>query len=160
MASPPSDALGLRSRDSSPRPTERSSSRRRPRLLRACATEPSITRSSACKGVMTSPNSCQRATDLLSRVAVSNAAASNFQLSSSPISTRSFGTDTSDKAGYHLEESNGCRLLPFSNPSGMPNGMVLTPKCTDSSGGYFSFPSFDTWDVGNQDEDKSFDSAT
>ncbi|KAK7966155.1 hypothetical protein PG997_013921 [Apiospora hydei] len=141
MASPPSDAHGLRSRDSSPRPTERSSSRRRPRLLRACATEPSITTSSACKGVMTSPNSCQRATDLLSRVAVSNAAASNFQLSSSPTSTRSFGTDASDKAAYHLD-----RELMQSNGY--------------SSGGYFSFPSFDTWDVENQDEDKSFDSAT
>ncbi|KAK7910995.1 hypothetical protein PG985_013476 [Apiospora marii] len=168
MASPPSDAHRLQRRDSSPRPSERSSSRRRPRLLRACVTEPSITTSSACKGVMTSPNSCQRATELLSRVAVSNAAASNFQLSSSPTSTRSFGTDASDKAGYHLDrelmQGNGCRWSPYrfrsEQRSGRPSGM-LTPRCTDSAGGgYFSFPSFDTWDVEQQDEDKSFDSTT
>ncbi|KAK7954851.1 hypothetical protein PG988_015545 [Apiospora saccharicola] len=169
MASPPSDSHRLARRDSSPRPSERSSSRRRPRLLRACVTEPSITTSSASRGVMTSPNSCQRASELLSRVAVSNAAASNYsQLSSSPTSTRSFGTDASDKAAYHLDRelmsSNGCRWSPYrrskSDLSGRSNGM-LTPRCTDSSaGGYFSFPSFDTWDVEQQDEDKSFDSAT
>ena len=113
---------------------------------------------------MTSPNSCQRATELLSRVAVSNAAASNFQLSSSPTSTRSFGTDASDKAAYHLDmQSNGCRWPPYrfrsEHRSEKPSGM-LTPRCTDSAGGYFSFPSFDTWDVEQQDEDKSFDSTT
>ncbi|KAK8101559.1 uncharacterized protein PG998_007027 [Apiospora kogelbergensis] len=142
MASPPSDAHRLERRDSSPRPSERSSSRRRPRLLRACATEPSITTSSACKGVMTSPNSSQRATELLSRVAVSNAAASSM-LSSSPTSTRSFGTDGSDKSAYHLDEATRRELMQLQS-----NGY--------SAGGYFSFPSFDTWEVEHQDEDKSF----
>ncbi|KAK8047590.1 hypothetical protein PG996_015654 [Apiospora saccharicola] len=143
MASPPSDSHRLARRDSSPRPSERSSSRRRPRLLRACVTEPSITTSSASRGVMTSPNSCQRASELLSRVAVSNAAASNYsQLSSSPTSTRSFGTDASDKAAYHLDRE------------------LMSSNGYSSAGGYFSFPSFDTWDVEQQDEDKSFDSAT
>ncbi|KAI2641798.1 hypothetical protein GGS26DRAFT_536962, partial [Hypomontagnella submonticulosa] len=41
-------------RESSPRP--KNTERRRPRLLRACATEPSITTSNSCKGVLTSPN--------------------------------------------------------------------------------------------------------
>ncbi|KAK8041163.1 hypothetical protein PG994_014170 [Apiospora phragmitis] len=80
------------------------------------------------------------ATELLSRVAVSNAAASSL-LSCSPTSTRSFGIDASDKAAYHLD-----RELMQSNGY--------------SSAGYFSFPSFDTWDVEQQDGDKSFDSTT
>ncbi|KAI0167048.1 hypothetical protein GGR52DRAFT_575014 [Hypoxylon sp. FL1284] len=102
-------------RESSPRP--KNAERRRPRLLRACATEPSITTSNACKGLLTSPNTSRRATDLLSRVAISNA-------SSSPSSTRSFGLESADAREARLTEAT-------SNP-----------------GCYFSFPSFDAWDVG------------
>lgn len=99
IMSSPSDSHRLARRDSSPR-ADRSSSRRRPRLLRACATEPSITTSSACKGVLTSPNSSRRATELLNRVAVSNAAI----LSSSPISTRSFAAVDYESSGLTEEE--------------------------------------------------------
>ncbi|KAI1391141.1 uncharacterized protein F4822DRAFT_175611 [Hypoxylon trugodes] len=100
-------------RESSPRP--KNTDRRRPRLLRACATEPSITTSNACKGVLTTPNTSRRATDLLSRVAVSNA-------NSSPSSTRSFGLEsaevreprltdaTHDPRAYYLP------TLPISEP--------------------------------------------
>ncbi|KAH6658385.1 hypothetical protein BKA67DRAFT_674394 [Truncatella angustata] len=133
MSSPSTESHRLVRRDSSPR-AARSSSRRRPRLLRACATEPSITTSSACKGVLTSPNSSRRATELLSRVAVNNAAV----LSSSPNSTRSFGAV--DYEGSGLTEAEKRELLRSdSNPYSV---------------GYFSFPSFDTWDIEQQQEGK------
>ncbi|OTB05780.1 hypothetical protein M426DRAFT_319461 [Hypoxylon sp. CI-4A] len=112
-------------RESSPRP--KNMERRRPRLLRACATEPSITTSNACKGVLTSPNTSRRATDLLSRVAISNA-------NSSPSSTRSFGLESADTREPRL--TDGTR-----NPN---------------SACYFSFPSFDAWEVGEHpDEEKA-----
>ncbi|KAI0379973.1 hypothetical protein F5Y04DRAFT_111335 [Hypomontagnella monticulosa] len=113
-------------RESSPRP-KNNTERRRPRLLRACATEPSITTSNSCKGVLTSPNGSRRATDLLSRVVVSNA-------NSSPSSTRSFGIESAD---------------------------VREPRMSDAihdphSVCYFSFPSFDAWEVGEHpDEEKA-----
>ncbi|KAI0129262.1 hypothetical protein F4776DRAFT_162328 [Hypoxylon sp. NC0597] len=112
-------------RESSPRP--KMTERRRPRLLRACATEPSITTSNACKGVLTSPNTNRRATELLSRVAVSNA-------NSSPSSTRSFGIDSA--------EAREARLTDTAHD---PHSVC-----------YFSFPSFDAWEVGEHpDEEKA-----
>ncbi|OTA78839.1 hypothetical protein M434DRAFT_38424 [Hypoxylon sp. CO27-5] len=112
-------------RESSPRP--KTTERRRPRLLRACATEPSITTSNACKGVLTSPNTNRRATELLSRVAISNA-------NSSPSSTRSFGIDSA--------EAREARLTDTAHDS--------------HSVCYFSFPSFDAWEVGEHpDEEKA-----
>ncbi|KAI8965644.1 hypothetical protein F5Y11DRAFT_344243 [Daldinia sp. FL1419] len=111
-------------RESSPRP--KNTERRRPRLLRACATEPSITTSNACNGLLTSPNTSRRATDLLSRVAVSNA-------NSSPSSTRSFVLDSSEMREARLSDS------------------TRDPH----SACYFSFPSFDAWEVGEHpDEEK------
>jgi hypothetical protein len=139
MASPSSETHRLTRRDSSPRP-ERNSSRRRPRLLRACATEPSITTSNACKGVLTSPNSSRRATELLSRVAVSHAATNPGMLGSSPNSARSFGI------AEGLTEAEKRELLRSdSNPY---------------SACYFSFPSFDAWDGEQQDEGKPLDGPT
>ncbi|ORY72038.1 uncharacterized protein BCR38DRAFT_26127 [Pseudomassariella vexata] len=102
MASPTTEAHRLTRRDSSPR-ASRNSSRRRPRLLRACATEPSITTSSACKGVLASPNSSRRATELLNRVAVNNAAADSLR--SSVSSTRSYGMDPGSETGHHMTEA-------------------------------------------------------
>ncbi|KAI1075252.1 hypothetical protein F5B20DRAFT_585470 [Whalleya microplaca] len=114
-------------RESSPRP--RNSDRRRPRLLRACATEPSITTSNACKGVLTAPNTSRRATELLSRVAISNA-------TSSPSSGRSFGLESAEVREHRLSQTT----------------------YGSNSASYFSFPSFDTWDVDQQpDEEKAID---
>ncbi|KAI1377341.1 hypothetical protein F4677DRAFT_444572 [Hypoxylon crocopeplum] len=116
-------------RESSPRP--KNTERRRPRLLRACATEPSITTSNACKGVLTSPNTSRRATDLLSRVAVSNA-------NSSPSSARSFGLESADARESRLPDATH-------NPHSV---------C------YFSFPSFDAWEVDEHpDEEKAVERA-
>ncbi|KAI1214958.1 uncharacterized protein F4807DRAFT_455407 [Annulohypoxylon truncatum] len=112
-------------RESSPRP--KSAERRRPRLLRACATEPSITTSNACKGVLTSPNMNRRATELLSRVAISNA-------NSSPASTRSYGLESAE-----------ARESQIANSTHDPRSAC-----------YFSFPSFDAWEVGEHpDEEKA-----
>ncbi|KAI1449779.1 hypothetical protein F5Y02DRAFT_413460 [Annulohypoxylon stygium] len=100
-------------RESSPRP--KSAERRRPRLLRACATEPSITTSNACKGVLTSPNMNRRATELLSRVAISNA-------NSSPSSTRSYGLDSAEARESHIANSNDPRAYPAPAPAYRPAG--------------------------------------
>ncbi|KAI1662979.1 hypothetical protein F4813DRAFT_342560 [Daldinia decipiens] len=113
-------------RESSPRP--KNAERRRPRLLRACATEPSITTSNACKGLLTSPNTSRRATDLLSRVAISNA-------NSSPSSTRSFALDSSEMREARLSDS---------------------PRDPHSVC-YFSFPSFDAWEVGEHPDEEKVD---
>lgn len=115
------DSRQLTRRESSPRPTARSSSRRRPQLLRSSATEPSITTSSAYRGVTASPNSSRRATEILSRVAVSNAAV----LSSSPNSTRSFSSSDFESAGLteaekrELLRSNINPCKPYTNKSPM-----------------------------------------
>lgn len=115
MASPSLETHRLTRRDSSPRP-ERNSSRRRPRLLRACATEPSITTSNACKGVLTSPNSSRRATELLSRVAVSHAATNPGMLGASPTSARSYGIaeglTEAEKRELLRSDSNPCWYSP------------------------------------------------
>lgn len=108
MAAPSSDSHRLQRRDSSPRP--RNSSRRRPRLLRASATEPSITTSSSCKGVLTSPNTNRRATELLNRVAVSNAPSDSL-LRSSPSSARSFVMEPSQISSRHISEATRQELL-------------------------------------------------
>ncbi|KAI0123501.1 hypothetical protein BJ170DRAFT_110643 [Xylariales sp. AK1849] len=143
MASPSPDSRRLARRDSSPR-AARSSSRRRPRLMRAAATEPSITTSNACKGVLTSPNSNRRATELLSRVAVSNAAASTGMLSSSPSSARSFGMAECERAGLSEAEKRA----------------LLRSDSSPYAACYFSFPSFDAWEGEQQEEDKSMDGPT
>ncbi|KAI0434642.1 hypothetical protein F5Y09DRAFT_213728 [Xylaria sp. FL1042] len=99
---------------------------RRPRLLRAYATEPSITTENACRGLLTSPTySSRRATELLNRVAVSN---SN---STSPTNT------SSRNSVLESERLNDTNHESYS-------------AC------YFSFPSFDTWEEERrQDEEKS-----
>ena len=159
-------------RESSSRPRNSSSSRRpsRPRLLRACATEPSITTSNSCSGVLTATNTNRRATELLSRVAVSN---SNSEAllrmpPSSPSSTRSFGLEAEDGTDRRLAETAQRTLLhPNSQQrSSSPNhrrrskdkrGQApLTPQEADSAC-YFSFPSFDTWEEQpEQGDDKTY----
>ncbi|KAI1500915.1 hypothetical protein F5X99DRAFT_221532 [Biscogniauxia marginata] len=94
-------------RATSPRP--RNGERCRPRLLRACATEPSITTSNACKGLLTNPNASRKATDLLSRVATSTT-------SLSPASTRS-SLESGERRDYRLSEGSQYSACYFSFPS-------------------------------------------
>ncbi|KAI1468498.1 uncharacterized protein F4812DRAFT_371073 [Daldinia caldariorum] len=131
-------------RESSPRPKNVSAAeRRRPRLLRACATEPSITTSNACKGLLTSPNNTgsRRATDLLNRVAVvcTSSTSSNANASSSPPS--------SARSSFTLDAAPG-------------NGRLSDSARDPHSVCYFSFPSFDAWEVSEHpDEEKMERSA-
>lgn len=122
-------------RDSSPR--EANSSRRRPRLMRASATEPSITTTNATKGATScSPNSNRRATEILSRVqvAVSNNGSAGASVAS-PTSMRTYDLD-----GHYLSDGVREELLMNKNPY---------------SACYFSFPSFDAWEGEQQDDEKS-----
>ncbi|KAF6840790.1 hypothetical protein CMUS01_03766 [Colletotrichum musicola] len=129
------DADSVRRRELSPRPDRR----RRPRLLRASATEPSITTTSnASRGAMTSPQSTQRATELLNRVAVYSGSAPECSPTSSsapPMASLSAEDVTTPKANL----AQGHREYhPYSN-------------------GYFSFPNFDAWDGERHREEKEED---
>ncbi|KAI2643468.1 hypothetical protein GGS21DRAFT_496530 [Xylaria nigripes] len=126
---------------------------RRPRLLRAYATQPSITTENACSGLLTSPvYSTRRAAELLNRVAIS----SSCSISPTNASPRR----RLELAPEPLPETNydSCSCLP------------LLPSCTISlhggeadldfqdSGCYFSFPSPDTWGELSHD-DKEMDAS-
>ncbi|KAK4251128.1 hypothetical protein VTI28DRAFT_3571 [Corynascus sepedonium] len=139
MGSVTSDSGRMQRRDSS----VRSSSTRRPRLLRATATEPSITTSNASPNALaTQPG--RRATELLSRVAfVSGSPPDSVLRSPSMLSTRSSVYDSVDR---HSELSSS----PDSNPDSFDD-LHHHPF----SGRYFSFPSFDLYEASQQDDEKS-----
>ncbi len=81
----PDSRRSMQRRDSST-----STGKRRPRLLRACATEPSITTSVVSRGALANPQSSRRATDLLSRVAyISGTSPESLYRGSSPPSAQS-----------------------------------------------------------------------
>lgn len=146
----------MQRRDSS----ERSSSTRRPRLLRATATEPSITTSNA------SPNALamqpgRRATELLSRVAfVSGSPPESILSSNSLLSTRSSMYDGVDRHG-DLSSSPGSQADSYDEMHSSCKLLLPVPSSTESlltsgsdSGRYFSFPSFDLYEASQQDEGK------
>ncbi|KAK4453603.1 hypothetical protein QBC34DRAFT_188733 [Podospora aff. communis PSN243] len=138
MASPP-ESRPMSRRDSS----TRSNSSRRPRLLRASATEPSITTSNACRNALASSQSSRRATELLSRVAfVSGSPPDSVIRSSSPMSARASMYDSVDRQS-ELSSS------PVSHPDGFDE-----LRHHSYSGRYFSFPSFDIYEADQQDEHK------
>ncbi|KAI0422121.1 hypothetical protein F5X98DRAFT_193680 [Xylaria grammica] len=103
---------------------------RRPRLLRAYATEPSITTENSCRGLLTSPTySSRRATELLNRVAVS----SSNSTSPTTTSSRNSVLESERLTETNQESYSAC---------------------------YFSFPSFDTWEEQRrqgQDEEKALE---
>ena len=119
-------------RDSS---TRSSSSKRRPRLLRASATEPSITTSNASRNSLASSHCTRRATELLNNVAYSAGSPPDSIIRpSSPMSTRSGIFDSPDR------QSN------FStSPVSHQDGFDDIPRLS-YSGRYFSFPSFDMYE--------------
>lgn len=156
MGSASIDPRRMQRRDSSPR----CSSKRRPKLLRAAATEPSITTSNACRNALAN-QSCGRATDLLNRVAyVSGSPPDSAIRSASPLSARApmydridRQTDLSTSPSNHSEgafEEDHPRDR-WSHLVDFPDHM--TDTCSDS-GRYFSFPSFDIYEAGQQDEEK------
>ncbi|KAK4104993.1 hypothetical protein N658DRAFT_196944 [Parathielavia hyrcaniae] len=136
MASASSSPTRMQRRDSS----ERSFCSRRPRLLRATATEPSITTSNASPNALATPPG-RRASELLSRVAfVSGSPPDSVLRSASMLSTRSSMYDSVDR---HSELSSS----PVSQPELFDD--MNTHSC---SGRYFSFPSFDLYEENHQDE--------
>ncbi|KAK1760738.1 hypothetical protein QBC47DRAFT_13431 [Echria macrotheca] len=140
MTSPP-DSRPMSRRDSS----DRCGSKRRPRLLRASATEPSITTSNASRNSLASSQSSRRATDLLSRVAfISGSPPDSAIRPSSPISARTSMFDSVDRQS-ELSSS------PLSQPSGFDE---LHHHHHSYSGRYFSFPSFDMYEADHEEESK------
>ncbi|KAI1429482.1 hypothetical protein F5Y12DRAFT_405988 [Xylaria sp. FL1777] len=107
--------------------SNKSAGSRRPRLLRAYATEPSITTENACRGLLTSPTySSRRATELLNRVAVS----SSNSTSPTNTSSRNSVLESEPSTETNHESYSAC---------------------------YFSFPSFDTWEERRQDDEKTLE---
>lgn len=108
--------------------SNKSLSGRRPRLLRAYATEPSITTENACRGLLTSPTySSRRAAELLSRVVIS----------------------CSNSATPTAASSRNSVLEP---------GQLTETNHESYSACYFSFPSFDAWGEERQrDEEKALE---
>ncbi|KAH6698697.1 hypothetical protein EV126DRAFT_51401 [Verticillium dahliae] len=116
-------------RDSSPRMEHP----RRPRL-RSCVTEPSITTSNASRGAFASPQSSQRATELLTRVVVSSPTA---DFTREPTSQRI------DCRGATVSTGSPT-IVAVPRPSRAGREMSDTsPSYSDC---YFSFPNFDAWD--------------
>ncbi|KAK4193078.1 hypothetical protein QBC35DRAFT_469407 [Podospora australis] len=136
MASLSPDAGRMQRRDSA----ERSASKRRPRLLRASATEPSITTSNASRNSLANESS-RRATDLLTRAFVSGSPPDSVLRSTSPLSTRTAMFDSVDRP-VDLSTS------PISQPDAFDE--LQRPF----SGRYFSFPSFDEYEASHRDGDK------
>ncbi|OHE93343.1 hypothetical protein CORC01_11352 [Colletotrichum orchidophilum] len=130
------DADGVRRRESSPRPDRR----RRPRLLRASATEPTITTTSnASRGAISSPQSSQRATELLSRVAVCSGHPPEY----SPTSG----------AAPHIASSPNAEDMTIPTT----NRVQGHREHLSYSNGYFSFPNFDAWDGERRSDEKEGD---
>ncbi|KAM7194768.1 hypothetical protein V8F20_007788 [Naviculisporaceae sp. PSN 640] len=139
MASLSQETRRMQRRDSS----TRSSSQRRPRLMRASATEPSIATSNASRNALANCQSSRRATELLSRVAfISGSPPDSVTRSTSPLSTRTSMFDNQSE----LSSS------PVSHPDGFDD---IYPH--SGSGRYFSFPSFDMYEAGQQEEDEKSD---
>ncbi|KAK3373966.1 hypothetical protein B0T24DRAFT_679346 [Lasiosphaeria ovina] len=142
MASLSPDSRRMQRRDSS----NRSDSKRRPRLLRASATEPSITTSNASRNALANSQSSHRASELLSRVAfISGSPPDSIIRSTSPLAARAAMFESMDRQG-ELSSS------PVSSPGGFDD-LHTHPY----SGRYFSFPSFDMYEAGQQDDDKDND---
>lgn len=150
MASPP-DSRSMSRRDSS---TRSSSNKRRPRLLRASATEPSITTSNASRNSLASSHSSRRATELLNKVAFSSGSPPDSLIRpSSPLSTRSAMFDSpgrqSDFSTSPVSHQDGFDDMPHRPRMATPELLfsaahILTPR--PDTGRYFSFPSFDMYE--------------
>ncbi|KAI1827554.1 hypothetical protein F4861DRAFT_370723 [Xylaria intraflava] len=102
--------------------SNKSLSGRRPRLLRAYATQPSISTENACTGLLASPiYSTRRAAELLNRVVIS---------SSGSVSPTNASSRSSELPSERLTETNH----------------------RSDTACYFSFPSPDTWGEQSQDD--------
>ncbi|KAL2133554.1 hypothetical protein VTI74DRAFT_2166 [Chaetomium olivicolor] len=132
MASVTSDSGRMQRRDSSAR---------RPRLLRASATEPSITTSNASRNALATPSG-RRATELLTRVAFISGSPPDSVIRSGAMMSRR--TSMFDNVDRHSDLS--------SSPVSQPDLDELHPH--PFSGRYFSFPSFDEYEANQQDEEK------
>ncbi|KAK7417323.1 hypothetical protein QQZ08_011666 [Neonectria magnoliae] len=134
-----SNAMRTHRRDSS----SHNASRQRPRLLRSSATEPSITASNAIRGPMASSSSPQKATDLLTRVAVySPSSPTHLEHSSAP-----------EPISHQVDAIVICRGDSESSPTSCQDVVLVDSP----SGYYFSFPSFDDWHRDKQDLEKDTD---
>ncbi|KAF7544976.1 hypothetical protein G7Z17_g9543 [Cylindrodendrum hubeiense] len=132
------NAVRTHRRDSS----SHNASRQRPRLLRSSATEPSITASNAIRGPLASSSSPQKATDLLSRVAVYSPTHNHLEHSSAP-----------ESISHQVDAIVICRGDSEASPTSCQDVVLVDSP----SGYYFSFPSFDDWNRDKQDLDQAAD---
>ncbi|CAN8095720.1 unnamed protein product [Discula destructiva] len=128
----PSTSDSRRSNGMSRRDSTRShSAGRRPGLLRSSTPAPSITPSTASRNGLASPQDTRRATDLL------------HQISSSPPNPAS---PLSQSPSSLYEGPSSLDSLPVNMDSYRPH--------LESSDRYFSFPSPDTWEPDQSDQER------
>ncbi|RKU45963.1 hypothetical protein DL546_005405 [Coniochaeta pulveracea] len=144
-ATPPTDARrNLQRRDTSPR-----SGGRRPKLLRASATAPSITTSNASRNALADSQSSRRALEMLSKVAiVSGYPATSVIRAASPMSVPSRMSPT------YNDHQEMFSASPASHNEGLGD---IRPH--NYAGRYYSFPSFDIYEPGQQDEGKDHEKS-
>lgn len=142
-----SSTASMQRRDSSPRSPMAPSSAgtRRPKLLRACATEPSVAAPSTTprSSVVASTSPARRATDLLSRYSISGD-------NTTPGSPRR-------RAEQLLEDEHIVDITH--DESCMSEGGLCLCSSLDS-GNYYSFPSFDTWEPEPREKDTDMPQAS
>ncbi|KAL2019971.1 hypothetical protein VTK56DRAFT_8971 [Thermocarpiscus australiensis] len=128
--------------------SDRVASTKRPTLLRASATEPSITTSNASRDALATSLG-RRATELLSRVAVIS--------SSPPDSVFRFTCLLSSRTPVFdsVDRQSELSSSPVSQPDTFDD-----LHAHSFSGRYFSFPSFDMYESSQQDEEKETETKT
>ena len=157
-------SISADSRRPTPRRDSSRSSSRRPRLLRASATEPSITTANVSRSAFTSPPPSRRATDLLTQVAyVSGSSTDSLYRGSSP---RSAPSPIFDRDHFRGHRDDVLSSSPASTGENMDDDRPYScwasddrgtqsdlPKRPDN-GRYFSFPSFDTWETDQAEKEE------
>lgn len=162
-----SSTASMQRRDSSPRSPMAPSSAgtRRPKLLRACATEPSVAAPSTTprSSVVASTSPARRATDLLSRYSISGdntTPGSPRRRAEQLLEDEHIVDITHDESCMSEGGLCLCSSLGkiFRSPESTPiatNSMVLL-----DSGNYYSFPSFDTWEPEPREKDTDMPQAS
>ena len=138
--------------------------RRRPPLLRSCATAPSITTSNACRDVPTEAVSTRKASELLSKVAIISTSVGQFAGAPPPmtgvhqhsiagnISIRQAEASLDQAVTPGIKVEGKWPSTPAYCTSPTAKLMPVVAEC------YFSFPSFDEWGGNDLEPDTSFGS--
>ncbi|KAI9158824.1 hypothetical protein HJFPF1_06822 [Paramyrothecium foliicola] len=115
--------------------------KQRPKLLRSSATEPSITGPNAVRGSLVIPTSPNSAAEILSKMAI--------------YSLASTESDDYQVARHMIGHQQETTMTP-QDTTGQVDGAHKEDSLLDiNSDRYYSFPSFEGWDVGQRNLGRS-----